>query len=377
MSIYKKIFLGTGVVLLLAAIWSCQPAQEEMDWNQQITQNWLSEAEQSEVACLSFMTLHMIDTDGGIRTNYKDMPNNIQLATGSEVLSESQGLMMNYALNTDNKMLFDQSLEYVQNSLANNNIIAYRYADDIGAYPVNAVVDDFRIIDALLTAGEVWEQSVYTEFALAYAENIYQTNVFDGRRLVDFYDIEYQSQNDFITLCYIDLNTLNRLKASDNRWRRVIRTMSGIIKNGYISDDFPLYATSYSYTEKFYQLDTINMVEAGLTVLNLARVGECTEITHNFLKQMILNGPVYGRYYPDGSPADTVESTAIYAILAQIAIELNDAEMYRACIDRMLAFQVLDDSSEVYGAFADPDTLDLYAFDNLNALLALEGRPND
>jgi len=49
---------------------------------------------------------------------------------------------------------------------------------------------------------------------------------------------------------------------------------------------------------------------------------------------------------------------------------VQDDEMYGLCIERMNRFQVMDETSEVYGAFANAKTMDLYAFDNLTALLA-------
>ena len=53
-----------------------------------------------------------------------------------------------------------------------------------------------------------------------------------------------------------------------------------------------------------------------------------------------------------------------------IADTVQDEEMYDLCIGRMTQFQVTDEFSEVYGAFANAETMDLYAFDNLTALLA-------
>ena len=40
-------------------------------------------------------------------------------------------------------------------------------------------------------------------------------------------------------------------------------------------------------------------------------------------------------------------------------------------MERLSALQVGDEASPVYGAFADPQSLAAYSFDNLNALLAL------
>lgn len=371
------LLIGFFLIFMATAVSSCRPVPAEPDWTRTLGADWLSGVSKSESACLAFMSDQMINTDGGIRTNYTDKSKSELLASGSEVLAESQGLMMHYALLKKDRLLFDQSLGYVNDALVENDIIAYRFSDESGAYAVNAAVDDLRIIHALLLADDAFNTDAYGALALKYANMLYKTNIFDSKYLTDFYDVGCQISGDSITLCYADLETLNLLKAKDARWGRVTRAMTDIVAHGYISDGFPLYATSYSYADQSYHTDTIRMVEAGLTVLNLARIHQCPETTHRFLKQLVLHGAVYGAYYSDGTPASTVESTAVYAILAQIAVTLNDVEMYQACIDRMKSLQVLDETSAVFGAFANPETLDLYAFDNLNALLALDGGYHD
>lgn len=246
--------------------------------------------------------------------------------------------------------------------------MSYRYSPETGAYRVNAFVDDMRIIRALLKAAEVFGGS-YMQTALQYANRLYDTNVKD-HRIYDLYDDVYHTTNDFVTLCYSDLDTMRLLADQDPRWDEVFKTMKGILHKGYISDAFPLYRGSFSYTAMEYSQQDILMVQSLLTVLSLAQTGECPQRTLDYLKDCVQNKAIYGAYHPDGVPVGDTESTAVYAICAMIADAVYDDEMYALCIGRMNRFQATDEASEVYGAFADMKTLDLYAFDNLTALLA-------
>lgn len=323
---------------------------------------------QCETMCFTFVKDHMVTAQGGIRTNYLDKPAEKEQATGAEVLSESMGLWMLYMVAIHDEALFQSALGFVQDELDTGRILSYRYSTDVGAYPVNAFIDDARIIRALLLAGETFA-SGYRDEALTYARRLYDTNVKDGR-VYDMYDETLGQTNDFITLCYIDLDTMRRLAQYDQRWAPVTRTMQDIAEKGYLGDTFPLYAGAYQYSTGEYGREDINTVQSLLTVLNLTRADVCPQRTLDYLKDRIEDGALYGAYQQDGTPVNETQSTAIYAICAMIFAAADDGETYAQCIGRMDTLQVTDEDSEVYGAFANADTLELYAFDNLTAMLA-------
>ena len=321
-----------------------------------------------EEICFEFLTGNMLTEQGGVRTNYLDKAENAELATGAEVLSESMGLLMLYAVEIRDEVLFGRLLHFVEGYLDTGAILSYRYSPESGAYTVNAFVDDIRIIRALLKADEALGGG-YLNTALKYADRLYNTNVKDSR-VYDMYDEQYGITNDFVTLCYIDLDTMQQLSAYDPRWDEIFETMRDIVEGGYISDTFPLYAGSLGYADMQYSTSDISMVQSALTALSLARIGECPQATLDYLKDCVTSGAIYGTYSQDGVRSSDTESTAIYAICAMIAEAAGDDEMYGLCIELMNRFQVMDETSQVYGAFANAKTMDLYAFDNLTALLA-------
>jgi hypothetical protein len=163
---------------------------------------------------------------------------------------------------------------------------------------------------------------------------------------------------------------MRMLARRDERWTFVYEEMLGVLKGGYLGEEFPLYAGAYSYLDGTYTEEDVVTVQSLLTILNLARVGECPQSSLAYIKRHVAGGTLYGGYRIDGSSAGRVESTAVYAICARIAKAVGDEEFYEASLEQMNRFQVLDADSEVFGAFANAQTLDLYAFDNLMALLA-------
>jgi len=366
----KRMIPWIVVLVLLAA--SCSAGNGAQTGGPSVADDYTSAVQiqtgEREGICFAFMASNMLTEQGGVRTNYLDKAKNAELATGAEVLSESMGLLMLYAAEIRDEALFKRLLSFVEGYLDTGTILAYRYSPETGAYHVNAFVDDIRIIRALLEADAAFGGD-YLNTALKYADRLYDTNVKDGR-VYDMYDEQYGTTNDFVTLCYIDLYTIQRLSAVDSKWEAVFETMRGIVKGSYISDAFPMYAGSLSYTDMKYAIADITMVQSMLTALNLASIGECPQTTLDYLNECVKSGAIYGTYRQDGTRLSNTESTAIYAVCAMIAQAAGDDELYGMCIDLMNRFQVTDKTSEVYGAFANAQTMDLYAFDNLTALLA-------
>lgn len=355
---------------LITVLFACSAAGKPLTAAAQETGNSVEpeRMQRREELCFQFICENMLQADGGVRTNYLDKSKNDELATGAQVLSESMGLWMLYAAETKNQPMFDLSLAFVKSRLDTGGILSYRYAPPEGAYPVNAFLDDMRVIRSLLLADGVFGGG-YKETALAYANRLYRTNVAENR-VLDFYDAQSGAANDFVTLCYPDFDTMKKLAEHDGKWQAVYDEMLGIVKGGYLGDGFPMYAGTYYYQDGTYSANDISTVQSLLTVLNLAQVGESSQSSIDFIKKNAERGTLYGSYGIDGKAKSNVESTAIYAICADIGRAAGDEALYETAIAQMNRFQVLDENSKVFGAFANAQTLDLYAFDNLMALLA-------
>lgn len=324
-----------------------------------------------EQACYDFVTGKMLQ-NGGMMTNYHPKPRNAELATGNEVLSESQGLLLGYTAAIGDRAVFDAVYQFTREHLDNGKIFVYRYNPDTAAdqvYSVNATVDDLRIIKALLDAGEIFSDRALTQAAKGYTHRFYKSNVQNGA-LYDFYDTALYMKNNFITLCYLDLEAIAALATIDGRYQTVYDNALVTLQGGYLGDDFPLFATRYDYTKGRYETpNNINMVESLLTALNLAYADSCPEATVAFLKDKLEKGRIYASYKEDGTPAVNYESTAVYGLCALLAVEIGDQQMHHRSLELMKKFMVTKKSSPLYGAFGDEQNV--YSFDNLMALTAL------
>ncbi|MEC0168684.1 hypothetical protein [Paenibacillus graminis] len=306
----------------------------------------------------------------GVYTNLLETDESGEAASGHEVLSESASLLMRAAMLAGDKEQFAGQWALAQQTFDMEGGFSYRYSPkQQKRYPVNAAVDDLRLIGALYEAGEVFDEPAYTKQAEKYGQRFYENNVKKGY-MYDFYDNSYKTTNNFVTLCYIDLGTLRKLSISSELRGILMHNMDGIVKEGYLSDSFPFYETRYDYHAGAYSSENINTVESLLSILHLAEMGEHKPASIRYIKEQVTAGTLYGQYSRDGKPLNDIRSTAIYALAAMIGAEVGDDSLYQAAIARMNEFQIRDADSPLFGGFGNTDTGQAYSFDNLMALLA-------
>ncbi|RAU99580.1 hypothetical protein [Paenibacillus sp. YN15] len=306
----------------------------------------------------------------GVWTNYTDTEQNKEAATGHEILSESASLLLRYQALAGKREEFAAGWEQAKRVFDRERLFSYRYSPKLSKqYPLNAAVDDLRMIRALYEAGEAFGDEAYTAEADRYALRFAKYNIRDGG-IRDFYDETYDMANPFITLCYIDLKTLDKLPLPIKSHSSLMEKMQKIVADGYISDLFPFYQLRYNYGSNSYESDSVRTVESLLTILSLAEMGKAPEQSLRFIKREVLHGALYGAYSLEGQPLNDIQSTAIYALAAMIGSQTNDREMYEAALRRMHAYRVEDPASPLYRGYGDAASGQAYSFDNLMALLA-------
>lgn len=325
----------------------------------------------TEKATYQFVRSSML-IDGGMMTNFHQKSRNPELATGNEVLSESQGLLLCYAAQIADQALFDEVYQFTKDHLDNGKTFTYRYdpnADQANRYTVNAAIDDLRIMKGLMLGSEVFSKRSLMKDTKKYANRFYESNIVNNQ-IYDFYDTKLFMKNSFITLCYLDLEAIMMLAEVDDRFVDIYDNSLITLEGGYISDEFPMFMSKYDYpTRKYSAPQGINMVEAILTALNLSYAGKCPETTITYLKEKLENGKIYARYELDGTVSEKFESTAIYALCAMLAKNIGDESMLQTSLAHMRKFTVTQRSNSLYGAFGDEKNV--YSFDNLMALTAL------
>jgi hypothetical protein len=306
----------------------------------------------------------------GVYTNLIDTDQAGEAATGHEILSESASLMMRYAVRTGNEELFAAQWELAKQTFDMAGGFSYRYSPKLQKrYPVNAAVDDLRLIQALQEAGKAFKNGSYTTEADQYGQRFYKNNVKNGY-MHDFYDENYKKTNKFVTLCYINLSVLQTFSTPSVDQANLLHNMQEIQTQGYLSDEFPFYETRFDYETGRYSSENINTVESLLTILALTEAHQQKPASIRYIKEQVENGTLYGQYTREGTATNDIRSTAIYAITAMIGSQIGDKELYRRSVERMNEFQVQDAASDLYGGFGDTGSGQAYSFDNLMALLA-------
>lgn len=302
-----------------------------------------------------FFLQYMLTDEGGVLTRYAQ--------PDSGVLSESQGLLMQLALLLDDQALFDKAWNYVQKQMYTDGRILWRVGTPEKT-SVSALVDDLRIVDALLTAGERWQKD-YAQDALTISGQLYKDCVQDGLP-VDFYDAQLSLSASRVTLCYLDLPTLNRLSALDDQWQAPAQNAAALLKGGALPGPLPLYYTYYEPQSGLYACDgDINMIEALLSALHARRAGIGREETVRWLAQRLSADQDLYAYYDaaTGEPATDMRSSAVYA-LAYVLLREAGEPAAETAKQRMAALRTDEPGSPLHGAHGD------YSFDNLLALWA-------
>lgn len=339
--------------------------------NKNFSNKYLKEKE----ICLNFIEEKMISKKGGIFTNYLKSDKTKEYATGHEVLSESEGLIMLFYVKNNNKRKFDEHFEFLMKyMLLKEGLFKWRISDsNIQLSNSSASIDDLRIVRALAYAYNQWEDKKYLELLKKINRGLLKYTVYNGI-LTDYYDNNSANSSQLISLSYIDLYTIDLLSKKNKEWESIYNNCLEVLENGYISDNFPHYKKSFNISEQDYLAqDKVNIIDSLLVILHLSEVNLVKRESIDWIRnQVYFNNGLFNEYdINTGKPTIIEESTAAYAIAARIAKNVGDENLYNELIKKMLRFQITNSNSDLYGAFGDIETLKVYSFDNLQAILAL------
>lgn len=316
-----------------------------------------------------FVLQAMMNEQGGMYTEYPAEESGSGHPAGKDVLSESQGLLMQYALAADKKELFDRVYRFAKQQMQAEGLFAWYVAEGEMAGS-NAFLDDLRIYGALLEADKKW--GGYEQDALEVGNALLQKNC-SKEGFVSFYDFSSKRMGNEISLCYIDLETITQLTQQGN-CPEMLQNMQQILQDGYISDEFPFYYGSYSYESGRYSQESLNMAEAMYTLYHLSKTGDLKESSENWILEQLQNGGIMARYTVDGEIVKDYgyESTGIYALAVLIGLNCKNEEMVTKALSRMEEIRIFDSSSFYNGAFGNIDGTGIYSFDQCVSLLAYQ-----
>ncbi len=323
--------------------------------------------EGSAAVTCEFVTSHMMDSKGGIHTRYDTSREKTE---ASDVLCETQGAMLEYAVLKNDRELFDRVYHYVNSVMKTHGLTAWKVTENKPS-PVNSLLDDLRIIKALMAANRLW--GGYDDAINDYKKELLRYGVSNGS-YVDFYDSKFKKYGNRFTLCYGDLKTMKELSIQEERLKEPYEKAKKLITEGKISDEFPLYYSWYNYKTKAYEKDDINMAEAMVTLLHLAEADQLEEDTIAWLKKEMDQEGVKARYSVEGKVIDGYhyDSTAVYALIAMIAERIGDRDLQGKALKKMEKMRIVNTSYVYHGAFGLEDGTGITSFDQVMAMLAYE-----
>lgn len=304
-----------------------------------------------------FVINELTTEDGLLRTD---------LTAQQEVfLAESVGLWLAYLLEKNDQGRFYEQVEVLKMNFLKNDFIMWRI-DGTKQANVNALIDDLRIIRALLEAGEKWDNTRYTKLGKAIGENIVKTGMLEDT-FVDFVDVSTHEKAKTITLSYIMPSALLEMKQYRLLSQVQLDKQLAILKNAPVADTgfFPKY---YDVPSASYVFDTeLHMIDQLYTAYHKATLGEETQAFTDWLLSLFKEDrKLYGRYdASSGEPTVLFESPAVYAMATRYMLVLGDDKMAGRFLKRMKSLRV--DSTTGY---VDSQTKATHIFDNLLPLLA-------
>lgn len=293
------------------------------------------------------------------------------LVQGRETLAETLGLWMFYALEEDNQALFDEAYDQLNNYfLERDGFVNWKLTEN-GRSEVftNALIDDVRIMDALLRASERFGDDQYTETARSISGYLTENNVNNGI-YTDFYERADEYASVDITLSYIDIQAMDNMEGQGLLDPGVVEETTDVLSEAPLDNGF--YPKSYNVEDNSYSFDdTINIVDQAMTAYHHAQAGNNSEEFLAFIRgEMDNRGLVHGMYDRETRrPTVSYQSPAIYGYLILYTLEAGEEELAQAIYDQMKEFQITDESSQYYGGYSVDDG-NTHIFDNLVPLLA-------
>jgi len=342
---------------------------------------------------LSFILTGMMNEQGGIYTQYRALPSSEEgAAAGHEVLLQNNSLLMLYAARTGDRQLFDQQVAVIKDYFLEERLGLLHWKLDVEMQPSesswgtysNSPGDSLRVVKALLLADEYWGDEAYKELASEIGEGLKGYNIASDKTLRYYAswtpELEPAGYGDRVVLAQLDLGAMARLAQEDRAWEEPLAVNLEVALSGIT--DKGLYYQDYLPKQQKYETGDGSMIEMAKIAYCLAVYGQnqsdpaASDAAQNFLSfvkgEYRARGKIFGRYDPEtGAPLVTWENIAVYAMIAQVALELEDSSFGETIIsEEFLPYQQLHPRSPVQGAFTTGFD-DAYALETLEALLAL------
>ncbi|KMT21193.1 glycosyl hydrolase family 8 [Clostridium cylindrosporum] len=323
-----------------------------------------------------FIETKLSREDGAIYTNYLNKKNMGDETKGHFILSESQGLLMDYALMINDEKMFDKAYKVVKDyMILDNGLVSWRISKKNDKSSTSALIDELRIAKALVKAYIKFDRFKYKVDAIKISKSILKNSTYNNM-VSDFNDGVNRSK--LLTLCYIDLEAFKLLGSIDEQWNEIYIKGKDILNKGYVSSDIPLFRKNYDLLNRKYSSESDNELLYSLMVWeNLMYTGVSPKPINDWMKKQLKKyGCLYTKYSIDrNTPVDYIESTAIYAVSYRIASKGSDKELIEKLNKSLMKYHI--DKGELKDGFGMEKSKEAYSFDNLESMISLLKEKNN
>lgn len=342
---------------------------------------------------VGFLLAKMMDSQGGVYTQYLGYANPREgEAAGHDILLQNTSLLMRYAVEMEDRELFDQQVKLVRDYFLEESVGLLYWKLDQHLRPVQSTWKTYsndpgaslRVVEALLSASELWREKSYWDLAFEIGDGLKNHNLAPDQTL-RYYASWTPTHTpagfgDRVVLAQLAFNGMAGLAWWDRPWATILTTNIAIVLAGMTNQG--LFYQSYLPVKERYDKGDGSMLQMAQTAYQLAAYGKhhgvaaAIATARKFLSfaqtEYVAKSKIFARYDPEtGVALVTWENISVYALIAQTALVLGDSAFAERIIaQKILPTQQSDLQSPVYGAFST-SSRDAYAFDTLEALLAL------
>ena len=342
---------------------------------------------------LSFILSKMMNEQGGIRAQYRDLSDpQQQPASTHNILLQDTSLFMLYAARGKERALFDQQLNVVKSYFLEEHLGLLHWRLDGQMQPVESSWGTYsndpglslQVVEALLLAYDVWGDESYKELALKIGECIKKHNLAADNTLRYYtsWTPNYKSAGygDKVVLAQLNFTAVTGLAWQDPSWENPLFVNLETVLSG--TTDLGLFFHSYLPQEERYETGDGSMIPMAQTAYHLAVYAhifsnatalQAAQAFLDFVKrQYDSQGQIFARYDPQtGESLVTWENISVYALIAQVALELGEPSFAeRLAAQKLSLYQQLHPQSVVKGAFTFSFD-DAFTSNTLEALIAL------
>ncbi len=297
--------------------------------------------------------------------------------------SESIWMVMEYALKTNDRALFDREFEFLKEkqldptySLAYAELDAEMRPIKFGSYYYSATGADLRIVRALYDAHDKWGGSEYSVIAKKMRDSILAHEVF-GQVLVR----EALWSGGSITPSTLlrtddpDWYIMQKFGDEKQEWKGVMeRTRSHVLGCRESGLFWPIYdagALGCKYEQGMEVAETRAFITAAMAFVDIEAM-EPGVVTLNKLNNEYSRYGILSNAYaiPFNGVPNEEEDPGTYAVMGRLAAKTGSCTIAASMKDEVLKYFVGDTGSPLYGSISYNGTA--IAYDNLQALLFFE-----